>query len=58
VNFTEEVIMKQVFLTLVVIEIICFTLCGCSNFKDIKLKGGLDFDNHQVKEHVEIEGEF
>ena len=50
--------MKQVFLTLVVIEIICFTLCGCSNFKDIKLKGGLDFDNHQVKEHVEIEGEF
>jgi hypothetical protein len=49
--------MKQVFLTIALIEIISFTLCSCS-FKDMKLKGGVDFDNHQVKEHLEIEGEF
>ncbi len=48
--------MKQVILTLAVVEIILFTCVGCSSIKELSLHGGIDIEKGGVTEKIEIEG--
>ena len=49
---------------IVLVEVICFLwlailTTGCtSTFKDISLRGSIDFEKDGVKEEVDIEGKF
>jgi hypothetical protein len=51
--------MKQVFLTLGIIEIICsIFMTSCADMKGLSLKEGIHFDKHGFSEKLEIEEKF